>query len=344
MLNDILSRNSMDKAFFELVEYSMSCIGNSKLIEELNGIDMNKVGNELDMVSKKVDMNDKKVYLFSNGQRKEISNELVKNHQESLLNVNMIDIDSRNKKNEVEIDFRFTYLDEVVKYMNNEYDIDELNGIEFERFCRELMEINIPFGMDIMNRLFNGPNKYGVGWKNRCVVANGNEYKMIFDYMKLKLNNIKYNDSSDQVEYIINDTYSSIIHALSKFCEHEYDDYNELIENLDRKKVNLLINEDIIDMNNIDIHQFFFPMFSSFLKETILFGQEYDSYLREWLGNDYKWKLLYRASEHDYTAESFHEYCDDKWPTLVMIKSTEGWIFGGYTTQSWSGWSIITMI
>ena len=191
-----------------------------------------------------------------------------------------------------------------------------------------------------MNRLFNGPNKYGVGWKNRCVVANGNEYKMIFDYMKLKLNNIKYNDSSDQIEYIINDTYSSIIHALSKFCEHEYDDYNELIENLDRKKVNLLINEDIIDMNNIDIHQFFFPMFSSFLKETILFGQEYDSYLREWLGNDYKWKLLYRASEHDYTAESFHEYCDDKGPTLVMIKSTEGWIFGGYTTESWGGYGI----
>ena len=66
-------------------------------------------------------------------------------------------------------------------------------------------------------------------------------------------------------------------------------------------------------------------------------NQQYDDILREWLGNDYKWKLLYRASEHGYTAGSFHRCCDDKGPTLVIIKSSGGWIFGGYTTQSWSG-------
>ena len=59
--------------------------------------------------------------------------------------------------------------------------------------------------------------------------------------------------------------------------------------------------------------------------------------MREWLGSDYDMKLLYRASEHGYTAKSFHKYCDDKGPTLIIIKSSEGWIFGGYTTQSWSG-------
>ena len=72
------------------------------------------------------------------------------------------------------------------------------------------------------------------------------------------------------------------------------------------------------------------------MRNTILFGNEYDSYLKEWAG-DYKWKLIYRASEHEYTVESFHEYCDDKRPTLIVIKSSGGWIFGGYTTQSWSG-------
>ena len=89
-------------------------------------------------------------------------------------------------------------------------------------------------------------------------------------------------------------------------------------------------------MTNEDVHCFFFPIYSPLLRNTVLFGQEYDSYLREWVG-DYNWKLIYRASEHGYTAKSFHEYCDDKGPTLVIIKSSEGWIFGGYTTQSWSG-------
>ena len=50
--------------------------------------------------------------------------------------------------------------------------------------------------------------------------------------------------------------------------------------------------------------------------------------------------MLYRVSEHGYSGQSFHEYCDDKGPTLVIIKSSGGWIFGGYTTQSWSGWCI----
>ena len=80
---------------------------------------------------------------------------------------------------------------------------------------------------------------------------------------------------------------------------------------------------------------------SEFLPNTEIGSQQYDDKLREWLGNNYNWKLLYRASEHEYSAESFHEYCDDKRPTLVVIKSTTGYIFGGYTTQSWSGKSIL---
>ncbi len=71
--------------------------------------------------------------------------------------------------------------------------------------------------------------------------------------------------------------------------------------------------------------------FFSFLENS-----DHDDQLREWLGNDYQWKLIYRASEHGYSAESFHNYYDDKGPTLVIIKSSEVWIFGGYTTQSWS--------
>ena len=78
---------------------------------------------------------------------------------------------------------------------------------------------------------------------------------------------------------------------------------------------------------------------SELLGDTQLVNQQYDNKLQEWIG-DYKWRLLYRASEHGYTAGSFHECCDNKEPTLIVIKSSGGWIFGGYTTQSWSGWSI----
>ena len=78
--------------------------------DEWNGMDVNEVANDIEKANEKVNMNDSKVYAFSNGQKKAISNELVKKYPECLLNVNMIDLDSRNNDNEIEIDFRFKYL------------------------------------------------------------------------------------------------------------------------------------------------------------------------------------------------------------------------------------------
>ena len=89
----------------------------------------------------------------------------------------------------------------------------------------------------------------------------------------------------------------------------------------------------------VKISRYYLKNPSEFLPNTQLIDNRYDAKLREWAG-DYKWKLLYRASEHGYTAKSFHEYCDDKGPTLAIIKSSGGWIFGGYTTKSWGGFGI----
>ena len=47
------------------------------------------------------------------------------------------------------------------------------------------------------------------------------------------------------------------------------------------------------------------------------------------------YKLIYRASEHGDNAEDFHEKCDDYEGSLVIIKTKDGNIFGGYTSISW---------
>ena len=107
----------------------------------------------------------------------------------------------------------------------------------------------------------------------------------------------------------------------------QVDDDTELLSDLDA----IHCYSDI----RLKISRYYFKNPSGFLPDTHIVSQQYDSYLREWVGNDYKWKLMYRASEHRYTSKSFHECCDDRGPTLVIIKSSRGWIFGGYTTQSW---------
>eukprot|EP00483_Globobulimina_turgida_P006419 UN06429 len=45
--------------------------------------------------------------------------------------------------------------------------------------------------------------------------------------------------------------------------------------------------------------------------------------------------LLYRGSENKYSAHKFHELCNGKAPTLVIVQSDFGNIFGGYTTVKW---------
>ena len=90
----------------------------------------------------------------------------------------------------------------------------------------------------------------------------------------------------------------------------------------------------------VRISNFFFANPSKYLPNSHLVSQEYDDYLKEWLGSDCKWKLLYRASDNNFDVKPFHECCDKKGPTLVIIKSTEGWIFGGHRTQSWSSYSM----
>ena len=46
-------------------------------------------------------------------------------------------------------------------------------------------------------------------------------------------------------------------------------------------------------------------------------------------------KLLFRASEHNFSADKFHKCCDFKGPTITIIRSTDQRIFGGYSSESW---------
>ena len=46
--------------------------------------------------------------------------------------------------------------------------------------------------------------------------------------------------------------------------------------------------------------------------------------------------LLYRASEHNFDADKFHELCDGKGKTLVIVRSKKTQnLFGGYSTVAW---------
>ena len=83
-------------------------------------------------------------------------------------------------------------------------------------------------------------------------------------------------------------------------------------------------------------------MSRGFLGSSLIVKNEtHQSALQSWLPPNATCSLLYRASTDGNTPSDFHRCCDNKGPTLVLIKSGE-YIFGGYTSKSWeSGMQLI---
>ena len=51
--------------------------------------------------------------------------------------------------------------------------------------------------------------------------------------------------------------------------------------------------------------------------------------------NEVKYELIFRKGENGEEAEDFHKYCDNKGPTLTLIKTNKNYIIGGFTPLNW---------
>ena len=73
---------------------------------------------------------------------------------------------------------------------------------------------------------------------------------------------------------------------------------------------------------------------SIILEESKRFD-ELSKSLYEWIGNK-KMDLIFRGSRDGMTGKMFHKKCDNKGPTIILIKNSIGYIFGGYASISWT--------
>ncbi|GLH03612.1 Ring canal kelch homolog [Gryllus bimaculatus] len=68
----------------------------------------------------------------------------------------------------------------------------------------------------------------------------------------------------------------------------------------------------------------------------ILEKTSYQRILNTWYGTSKQvWRLVYRASSHGYSAESFHRHCDGVAPTYVIVLGPRGEICGGFSDVPW---------
>jgi hypothetical protein len=74
-----------------------------------------------------------------------------------------------------------------------------------------------------------------------------------------------------------------------------------------------------------------------FFSKTKILSFENQEQLNKLFGNhNQQWQLIYRASRDGFTGKLFHQFCDGRSPTMTIIRSQNGYIFGGFTKIPWS--------
>ena len=294
-------------------------------------------------------------FVYKDGSKSKMNVELVKQYAGSYVYKEYVS-ENRTQRGDVFIDVDSKNDKWIVKYMKNDdslmKDMKSMNKEERIRLLDDLSFLELPVKKDVIYELVrNEDNEMMEAWRNRKVVMvngkNANDLNVSLKKMEL-FDSLFINQPLKNIQYF---KQSSIFYINLKMKYINFiDDYlrngktvnKELIKRFTKKgNCDHLIDE--IKMIGVplskkeeeEIKDCFYP--ERFVHiSSIIDNKEYDRYLQKWAGNC-KWKLIYRASEHRYKSKTFHDYCDDKEPTLIVIKSSEGWIFGGYTTQSWSG-------
>ena len=243
----------------------------------------------------------------------------------------------------------------IVKYMKNDEslidDVKKMNFVEKKTLFNDLSFLELPIKKNIIGELSsNEDNEIMEAWRqNRVVMVNNkksdcinqwiNQHRlidMIVSYQQMK--DIQYHKQDDTFYVNLNLKYFDVIEDYLKNGKRLNED---LLKQYKHTNASSIINEFRmigIYLSEGELKQIrslhYEPLFKN--KSHIIENDDYDRILQEWLNYSFDWKLIYRASEHGYTASSFHECCDNKGPTLIIIKSSGGWIFGGYTSINWT--------
>jgi hypothetical protein len=74
----------------------------------------------------------------------------------------------------------------------------------------------------------------------------------------------------------------------------------------------------------------FFPV------DSVLLQPSHHNILQSWIGRSVQWITRYRGSRDGSSSSSFHARCDHVGPTITIVRSSNGYLFGGYNPNSWS--------
>ena len=173
---------------------------------------------------------------------------------------------------------------------------------------------------------------------NRYEIKKDNESKL---KIVIKLKDILGNDETHEIllyrkELDVN-TKMNLMEERIKILEKKVDEINEL-----KKGINALFNENKILKEEINklksdkINQLNDPNI-----ESKIFKKRDDikfilNRIEKMIGSINNIKLIYRGTRDDDSVNQFHSKCDNIQNTLMIVQTTAGYKFGGFTSTGWN--------
>ena len=125
---------------------------------------------------------------------------------------------------------------------------------------------------------------------------------------------------------------NEMISMLNNIINKQQNEINNLNEKINNHEFRIKKLELIIE--KLDENEHFS---SDILKSDIINSKEQIKLLNQWINKkNNNFTLVYKGSRDGDSYINFHSICDNQGPTIMIIKSNNGEIFGGYTEKSWT--------
>ncbi|KAK8791011.1 hypothetical protein WA158_005642 [Blastocystis sp. Blastoise] len=286
------------------------------------------------------------LFIFEDNIQKSISINLLSKYPNCLLTKKASEeSNSTSNSNSILISHPATYFDIIYTYLESDnINIDDLDEDVIYNIYYEFIYYNLPLPVSMSQFIRERP-KLG---------------KWTEPIMHIYIDNKQYDINRDTFE--IHHINNSIFQEKKKEEEITVDENNLILFNIDFHYFNYIyeyITEGTFSLSESDsiyyysiLKEFemakiilpssitdpYVQLTTNHFKDSKILIDIYSRPLLQWLGNTSYWTLIYQGSRDGYSAESFHNHCDKKGPTVTIIRNKDNNdenIFGGYTSANW---------
>ena len=246
-----------------------------------------------------------------------LSNELIRNYERVNKGIKILNNDENN--NNLKILRNLTYVSKINKYQK---EMIKITQILMKNVKLNFIEDNVKYE----EYYFNGLSI------PKDIIINDiklNSFKVSWKIDDLNILNIDKN----QIKYKIeirkeNEQFKSI---------YEGNNMNYNIDKLESDtnyEIRICTLYNNINSNWSEIKKVKTNKFDSIILNESKRCDEFINKIYEWTGGK-NMELLYRGTKDGMSANAFHNKCNNKGPTITLIKNEKGYIFGGYNSVDW---------